>query len=69
MFCATSVLGISWEHLNHPNLLVRSAYQFHVYFNVRIILQHLGILFSYEDGFSKIKNLFDKSAYHSIYYD
>ena len=24
LFCATSALGISWQHLNHPNLLVRA---------------------------------------------
>ena len=23
LFCATSELGISWQHINHPNLLVR----------------------------------------------
>ena len=35
MFCATSILGISWQHLNHRNLLVSSVYRFHVYFHVR----------------------------------
>ena len=34
MFCATSSLGISWQHLNHPNLLVGSIYRFHVHFHV-----------------------------------
>ena len=38
IFCATSTLGISWQHLNHPSLLVRSVYRFHVYFHVRLIL-------------------------------
>ena len=38
LFCAISALGIFWQHLNHPNLLVRSAYRFHVYFHVRLIL-------------------------------
>ena len=33
MFFAISALGISWQHLNHINFLVRSAYQFHVYFH------------------------------------
>ena len=28
MFCATSALGISWQHLNHPNLLARTVYRF-----------------------------------------
>ena len=43
MFCTTSVLDISWCHLNHPNLLAHSVYRFHVYFHVKIILHHLGI--------------------------
>ena len=34
MLCVTSTLGISWQHLNHPNLLVHSVYRFHVYFHV-----------------------------------
>ena len=42
LFCATSALGISWQHLNHPNLLVHSVYIFHVYFHVRSILHDLG---------------------------
>ena len=54
--CATSALGISWQHLNHPNLLFRSVYRFHMYFHVRIILHHLGISLPHEDGFSKVKN-------------
>ena len=66
MFCATSAFGISWQHLNHPNLLVRSVYRFHVCFNVRIILYHLGISLPHEDGFSKVKNSYSNSAYYSI---
>ena len=66
MFCATSALGISWQHLNHPNLLLRSVYRFHVYFHVRKILHHLGISLPHEDGFSKVKNPYIKSAYYSI---
>ena len=31
LFCDTSAFGISWQHLNHQNLLVRSVYRFHVY--------------------------------------
>ena len=57
MFCVTSALGISWQHLNHPNLLVRSVYRFHVYFHVRLILHDLGISLPHEDGFSKVKML------------
>ena len=66
MFCATSALGISWQHLNHPNLLVRSVYRFHVYFHIRLILHELGIFLPNEVGFSKVKNAYIKSAYYSI---
>ena len=66
MFCATSALGISWQHLNHPNLLVCRVRRFHVYFHVRIILHHLGTSLPHEDSFSKVKNSYIKSAYYSI---
>ena len=66
MLCAISALGISWQHLNHPNLLVRSVYRFHVYFQVRLILHDLGISLPHEDGFSKVRNSYIKSAYYSV---
>ena len=66
MFYVTSALGISWKHLNHPNLLVRSVYRFHVYFHVRLILHELGISLPHEDGFSTVKNAYIKSAYFII---
>ena len=66
MFCATSALGISWQHLNHQNLLVRSVHRFHVYFHVRLILHDLGAPLPYEDGFDKVENGYIKSAYYSI---
>ena len=66
IFAVTSALGISWQHLNHPNLLVRSVYRLHVYFHLRLILHELGILLPHEDGFSKAKNDYERSAYYSI---
>ena len=62
MFCTKSVFDISWQHLNHPNLLLSSVYRFHVYFHVRIILHDTYISFSHEDGFSRVKNSYIKSA-------
>ena len=56
MFCATSALGISWQHLNHPNLPVGSVYRFHVYFHVQLILHDLGAPLPYEGGFGKVKS-------------
>ena len=46
MFCITSALGISWQHLNYPNLLVPAVYRFHVYFHVRLILHDYGHFFT-----------------------
>ena len=66
MFCVTSALGISWQHLNHPNLLVRAVYIFYVYFHVRYILHDLGISLPRENGFSKVKNAYIKSVYYSV---
>ena len=66
MFCPTSALGISWQHLDHRNLLVRSVYRFHVYFHVRLILHDLGVSLPHEDVFSKFKNTYIKSDYYSI---
>ena len=57
MFCATSALGISWQHLNHPNLLLLSIYRFHVYLHVRIIQHHSGISLPHEDGLARLRIL------------
>ena len=51
----TSGICISKQYLNHPNLLLRSVYKFHLYFYVRIIMHHLGSLLSDEDSFSDVK--------------
>ena len=57
LFWATSALGISWQHLNHPNLLVRIVYRFHVYFHVRLILHHFHILYHMKMVLAKLKML------------
>ena len=66
MFCVTSALSISGEHLNHPSLLVRSVSKFHVYFYVRLILHDLRAPLPYEDGFNKVENSYIKSFYYNI---
>ena len=66
MFCATSGLCISCQHLIHLNLLVRSVYRFHVYFHIRLIFHELGFCLLHEDGFSKVSNAYTESEYYSI---
>ena len=41
----TSALGIFWQRLNQPYLLVRSVYRYYVYFHVQITLHYLGIFY------------------------
>ena len=68
MFCLTSALGVSCQHLNHLNLLVGVVYRFHVYFHVRLIFHELHISLPHEVGFSKIKHSYSykRSAYYSV---
>ena len=63
IFADTRALGISWQHPNHPNLLVRAVYKFHVYFHIRLILHKVGICLPHEDDFSKVKNYFEDSPH------
>ena len=66
MLVITSTLGISWQYLNHQNLLVRSVYRFHVYFQVRLILHELGISLPRANSLRKVKNSYIHSAYYSL---
>ena len=66
MFCVTSALGISWQHLKYPNLLVCAIYRFHVYWHVRLILHELPIPLPHKDNFSKVKNDYERSADYSV---
>ena len=66
MFAVTSALGISSKHLNHPNLLARAVYRFHVYFHIPSVLHQLGISLPHEDGFSKVKNSYIQRANYSV---
>ena len=55
MFFVTSALGISWQHLNHPNFIVHAVYRFYVYFDVRLTLHELRISFNMKMAFSRLK--------------
>ena len=66
LFAATSAVAISSQHFNHPKLLVRAFYRFHVYFHAELILHELRISLPHEDCFSKIKNDYVRSAYYIV---
>ena len=41
VFCASSACGVSVEHLNAKESMIRSIYRFHVYYHIRRILNEL----------------------------
>ena len=43
VFCASSACGVSVEHLNAKEPMIRSIYRFHVYYHIRRILKILEI--------------------------
>ena len=66
IYCATTALGISEQHLTHAKNLVRSVYNFHVYYHVRKILNKLEVALPDEKDFAKFINRYSKEVYHNI---
>ena len=56
--CATSGLGVSTEHLNAKQPLVKALYRFHTYYHVRRILKRMLTPLPGEEGFDKYNNAF-----------
>ena len=56
--CATSGLGVSTEHLNAKQPLVRAFYRFHAYYHIRRILKRMLTPLPGEAGFDKYDNAF-----------
>ena len=56
--CATSGLGVSTQHLNAKQPLVRALYRFHTYYHVRRILKRMLTPLPGEEGFDKYNNAF-----------
>ena len=56
VFCASSACGVSVEHLNTKEPMIRSIYRFHVYYHIRRILKILEIPLPYENSFNQYYN-------------
>ena len=54
--CATSALGISVEHINAKEPLVRALYRFHTYYHIRRILKRILAPLPNEENFDKYNN-------------
>ena len=66
VFCASSACGVSVEHLNAKEPMIRSIYRFHVYYHIRRILKILEIPLPYENSFNQYNNLYNHGKYKHI---
>ena len=66
VFCASSVCGVSVEHLNPKEPMIRSIYQFHIYYHIRRILKILEIPLPYENSFNQYNNPYNHKKFIGI---
>ena len=66
IFCASSACGVSVEHLNAKEPMIRSIYRFHVYYHIRRILKILEIPLPYENSFNQFNNPYNNGKYIHI---
>ena len=66
VFCASSACGVSVEHLNAKELMIRSIYRFHVYYHIRRILKILAIPLPYENSFNQYNNPYNHEKFIGI---
>ena len=66
VFCASSACGVSVEHLNTKEPMIRSIYRFHVYYHVRRILKILEIPLPDENSFNQYNNLYNHEKFIGI---
>ena len=66
VFCAGSACGVSVEHLNAKEPMIRSTYRFHVYYHIRRILKILEIPLPYENSFNQYNNLYNHEKFIGI---
>ena len=66
VFCASSACGVSVEHLNAKDSMIRSVYRFHVYYQIRRILNRLEIPLPYKNSFNKYNNPYNHEKFIKI---
>ena len=66
VFCASSACGVSVEHLNAKEPMIRSTYRFHVYYHIRRILKILEIPLPYENSFNQYNNSYNHEKFIGI---
>ena len=63
VFCASTACGVSVEHLNAKEPMIRSIYRFHVYYHIRRILKILEIPLPYENSFNQYNNPYNHEKF------
>ena len=66
VFCASSACGVSVEHLNAKEPMIRSIYHFHVYYHIRRILKILEIPLPYENSFNQYNDPYNHEKFIGI---
>ena len=66
VFCASSACGVSVEHLNAKEPMIRSIYRFHVYYHIGRILKILEIPLPYENSFNQYNNSYNHEKFIGI---
>ena len=66
VFCASSACGVSVEHMNAKEPMIRSIYRFHVYYHIRKILKILEIPLPYENSHNKYSNLYNHQMFINV---
>ena len=66
VFCASSACGVSVEHMNANEPIIRSIYCFHVYYHIRRILKILEIPLPYENSFNQYNNPYNHEKFIGI---
>ena len=66
VFCTSSACGVSVEHLNAKEPMIRSIYRFHVYYHIRRILKILEIPLPYENSFNQYNNQYNHEKFIGI---
>ena len=66
VFCASPACGVSVEHLNAKEPMIRSMYRFHVYYHIRRILKILEIPLPYENSFNQYNNSYNHEKFIGI---
>ena len=66
VFCASSACGVSVEHLNAKEPMIRSIYRFQVYYHIRRILKIPEIPLPYENSFNQYNNQYNHENFIGI---